>query len=310
MELRPGSPSSYRTLSIQIGDIRCALRCKDAKERHRELFRRMERLYHTFLTKETPDITIELEGTDTVGNPTELTAALSETKYVHQDNCFQTTSNLIAGQYDLTQQSIRIIGETSLADPNMEMNHLNRLLSLAYYSACKMKYDGNPPAMLVHACGILRRGKVWLFVGPSEAGKTTIARLCGKHDGEVINDEMLLVSRPTLRGNGISVQSAPFLGRFPSRRRITAPLRGILLLKKGSQTQVQSIEKTEAYLRFMRQVITPAYIGQKDRRAVYSLIADFSNEVTSVVPMYGLEFNLDSQSLWQTIAQLEEKLVG
>jgi len=269
---KKGLPSSFQALGIQIGDIRCALMVKNAKVYHREAFRKLERLYHGFLTKELTDITIELEGTDRFG-PSDLDTVLSDTRYIHDENCFRTTSNLIDGQYDLTRHSIRITGEKSLADRNLEMNHLNKLLALAYYSACKVKYDGNPPAMLVHACGILRRGRVFIFAGPSEAGKTTIARLCGKRDGEVINDEMLLVSRPTTHDRGINVRSVPVLGRFLSRPHITAPLCCILLLKKSSQTQVHPIDKTEAYLRFMRQIITPAYIGQKDRRATGQALA-------------------------------------
>lgn len=307
MEFKQTMTSTYQTLGIQIGAIRCALKFKDAEVNYRDIFNRLELLYKPFLTDGIPDITVDIEGTDTV-DPATLDTTLSETKFSHQNNSFQTTSNLISGQYDLTRQSISIIGERSLADPDIEMNHLNRLLSLSYYSACKVKYNGNPPAMLVHACGILRRGHVFLFVGPSEAGKTTIARLCGEGDGEVIHDEMLLVSRPASHNPAISVQSAPMLGRFPSRQGITAPLISVLFLKKGSRTQVNPIGKTDAYLKFMRQVITPAYIGQKDRREVYSLIADFSNEITGAVPIFELEFNLDKKLLWQTIAELEEKL--
>jgi hypothetical protein len=307
VELQQSANSTYQTLCVQIGDVRCALRFKDARLNYNEIFHRVERLYRPFLTKDAPDITVDLEGTDTA-NPATLDAALAETRFLHEDNTFQTSSNLIAGQYDLTHSSIHIVGEKWLVDPELEINHLNRLLSLAYYSACKVKYNGNPPAMLVHACGILRRGHVFLFVGPSEAGKTTVARLCGNRDGEVIHDEMLLVSRSNSQNPGVKVQSAPMLGRFPSRKHITAPLAGILLLKKGNLTQVRPIEKTEAYLRFIRQIISPAYIGQKDRREVYSLMADFSNEVTGAVPMYELEFSLDKKALWKTIEKFEEQL--
>jgi hypothetical protein len=65
----------------------------------------------------------------------------------------------------------------------------------------------------------------------------------------------------------------------------------------------------ESYVRFLRQLITPAYIGQTDRRAVFSLMADFSNEITGAVPFYELEFTLDKEPLWQLIAELEESLI-
>jgi hypothetical protein len=295
--------SAIHTLNLQIGSVCCALRCKDT-----EVYSRLEWLYQDFLTKQPADINIELTGTDRL-SPDDLGAALSETRYIHEGgNRFRTTSQVVTGQYDLASQSISITGERSLADPDSEFNHLNKLLSLAYYSACKLKYDGNPPAMLVHACSVLRQGQALIFAGPSEAGKTTIASLCGERDGEVINDEMLLISRPTPNDNSISVQSVPILGRLPPRRNTTAPLRCILLLKKSKKTLVRCLDRAEGYLRFIRQIIAPAYIGQRGGRAIYSLMADFSDEVTRAIPVYELECSLDGESLWQAVGELEKEL--
>jgi hypothetical protein len=290
-----------QTLDLQIGSVCCALRCKDE-----DVYSRLKRLYRNFFTGQPADITVELEGREQV-SPAEINAALSETRYIHRDNCFRTTSNLIDGQYDLANQSIRITGEKSLVDPGLEINHLNRLLALAYYSACKVKYNGNPPAMLVHACAVLRYGRALLFAGPSEAGKTTIARMCGEEDGEVLNDEILLVSRPSLDG-GINVQGAPMVSRLSPRSNKSAPLICVLLLKQGKETSVRRVDRVEAYLRFIRQIIIPAYIGQKDRRGVYSLMADFSNEITQNIPVYELEFSLDPARLWKVIGDLENDL--
>jgi hypothetical protein len=289
--------------SLQIGGVCCAFKCRDAED-YRKLMK-LKRLYRRFLTQQPADITLELEGTDRL-SPDDLNAALSDNKYFHEENLFRSTSQVVSGKYDLARGYIKITGERGLANPDMEGNHINQLLALAYYSACKMKYDGHPPAMIVHACGILRSGQALLFTGPSEAGKTTIARLCRKRDGEVINDEMLLVSRPIENGNGLNVESAPFLGRVSSRRNVKAPLRCIFLLKKGSETLIHNMDRTEAYLRLMRQIITPAYIGQKDKRAVLSLMSEFSDEVTKAVPVYELEFNLDEKSLWRVVGELEK----
>ena len=299
IKLRRGKPSANHTLSIQIGSVCCALRCED-----NEVYNRLRRLYCNFLTEQTADITVELEGTDRI-SPDDLGVALAGTRYIHDGNRFQTTSQIIAGQYDLARHTISITGERSLVNPDLEFNHLNQLFSLIYYSACKVKYDGNPPSLLVHACGIVRRGQVLVFAGPSSTGKTSIARLCGDQHGEVLNDEMVLISRPTLGGNGISAQNVPIIGGLSQLRNITAPLRCILLLKRSSKTLVRYLDRVEAYLQFMRQIITPAYIGQRDRKAVYSLVADFSDEVTRTIPIYELEFNLDGESLWQVVMELE-----
>jgi hypothetical protein len=291
-------------ICLQVGDIRCALKSRDT-----EIFPKFKHIYSGFLTRESPDITVELVESDQ-SVPPDLAAALSNTRYIHDNNQFQTTSHLLSGRYDLTCQSIRFVGIKTLADPTKEFNHLNKMMALAYYSACKIKYDGDIPTMLVHACGLIRRGRALLFTGPSEAGKTTIARLAQGEDCQVINDEILLVSRPAPVDHSIIVRSVPVLGRFASRPGAKATLRCIFMLKKGDRTEVRRLTRTEGYLKFMRQVITPAYIGQRDRRAVYSLIAKFSDEITGNVPVFELEFNLDKQKLWQAVARLEETLAG
>ncbi len=290
---------SNHALSIKMGSVSCALRCQD-----NEIYDKLQRLYHDFLTDEPTDVTIEMKPVNRL-SPEDLSTALSTTRYKHKGNRIRTTSRIMRGQYDLARRTITITGERSLVDPNMESNHLNQLLTAAYYSACKIKYDSRPPAMLVHACGILRNGHALVFTGPSDAGKSTIARLCGERHGEVINDEMLLMSRPSPGGNSITIQSAPIIGDLLPGRNTAAPLRCILLLKQSNKTALHYLDKVAAHLRFMRQIISPVCIGQKDKRSVYSMIADFSAEVTGAIPVYELEFNLDEKSLWQITGELE-----
>ncbi|KPJ66689.1 MAG: hypothetical protein AMJ43_07360 [Coxiella sp. DG_40] len=296
-----GVASSNHTLGLWIGSVSCAIKCGDD-----QLYHRLQHLYRDFLTERPADITVNLETTNRLSQ-NDLSRAIPETVYTHKaGEGFWTNSQIIAGKYDLSNRIIRIFAESSLGDPDWEFNHLNRLVSLTYYSACKVKYDGIPPAMLVHACGILHSGQVIVFAGPNETGKTTIAQLCSQWGSEVLNDEMLLISRPSPAGNGIYAQGAPIVGGTSSRLNISAPLRCILLLKRSNKTKLNHLGKTEAYLRFMRQIITPAYIGQRRGKDVFSLMADFSTELVTATSFYELEFNLDGDSLWQTVMELEK----
>ena len=185
---------------------------------------------------------------------------------------------------------------------------LNRLLCMAYYTGCKVKHDGNPPALLVHACGILRNGQALLFTGPSDIGKTTVGRLCDDNFGQVLNEEMLLVSRPHQDNGTLQVQGVPIIGELPYRPNTVAPLKCVFLLKQSERTAIRRTDRMEAYLRFMRQIVIPAYIGQRGRRAIYSLMAEFSDEVTSVTPVCELGFTLDKESLWEVVGELENSL--
>ena len=303
IELKLDKPTDSNTILLQLGDICCALKCRDT-----EVYTRLQQLYREFETERPPDITIDLELTDRL-SPEKLETSVFKSQFLQWGGTnFRTTHGIMSGKYDPARRFIKIKGERNLCNPDLKINHLNRLISLAYYSACKLKHNNIPPAMLVHTCGVVRNGRALLFTGPSGAGKTTVARLCGEQDGEVINDEMLLVSRPGKNDNVISVQSAPILGKFPPQRNVTAPLRCIILLKQGSSTQARRLDNTEAYIRFMRQIIAPACIGQKDKRTIYSMMADFSAQVTGVVPVYELEFTLNGESLWQTIGDIERTL--
>jgi hypothetical protein len=259
--LKPVMLSEY-TLGIQIGNVCCALKCPDI-----EIYHRLQRIYHDFLTTQPAGITC-----------------------------------------DLVHRNVNNISERHPYDSDLEFKYINRFLSFAYNSACKVKYAYNPPAMLVHACGILRSGKVIVFTGPREAGKTTTALLCGERHGKVINDEMLLFSRPTADNPDINIQGTPIIGGISTQRNITAPLSCILFLKKSNKTLVNRLNRVDAYLRFLYQVITPTYTGQREKRAALSLMAEFSDEVTGTIPVYELEFNLDGESLWRTVAELEGEL--
>lgn len=280
--------SADHTLGVEIGSICCAVACQDD-----EIYRRLGELYRNFLTELAPDVTIELEKTEIDGP-------------VPDGDASEPVFDILVDRSDL------FVAEMAWdpAGSDAAFRYINRLFYLAYYTACLEKYGGNPPAMLVHACGILRQGRALLFAGPSESGKTTIAGMCREKDGRVISDEMLLVSRPGSDDSAASVRSVPIIGGFPPGINITAPLSCILMLKRGERTRIRPLEPVEAYLRLISQTITPCYIGQTERKSVLSMMAEFSQKTINRVPVYEMEFALDGDSLWQEIGNLEEMLYG
>jgi len=289
-------------MRVQIGDICCSLRCHD-----RDVFGSWKQLYSDFQSDNPADISIELEVVDRLSSA-EVEAALLQARIVPEGNRFVATDLTLESEFDTANRALSMRVEKRLFDPALEFKLMNRLLSSAYYTACEAKYSGRLPAMLVHSCGIIRDGQALVFAAPCETGKTTIARLCGEEYGQVINDEMLLVSRPCQDNGPLRVQGVPIIGGFHQRLNATAPLSCVLLLKQSKMTAVRRLDRMEAYLRFMRQIISPAYIGQTDRQALFSLIAGFSDEVTSATPFYELEFTLDREPLWEAVGELERSL--
>jgi hypothetical protein len=294
--------SFNHSIEVQLGTFCCKIVCND-----KEVLDSLAKLYGDFPSTQKPDITLELEIVKKMDS-VEFEAALPEVKFFHEGDYFKTSYSMVVGKRNLDTGNVAMEVEKHIFRRNSGRSYVNHAICSLYYTACKLVHNGNPPAFMVHSSGIIRHDQVLLFVGPSEIGKSTIARLCGEENGQVINDEAVLIHRPLQGNNTLMVQGIPIIGDLPHRLNVTAPLRAVLLLAQGKRTSVRRLDRMEAYVRFMRQIVCPAFIGQMDRRAIYSMIVDFSNEATQTVPFYELEFTLDRASLWEVIEELETSL--
>jgi hypothetical protein len=209
-------------------------------------------------------------------------------------------------EVDTASNTLVVTTDKCVFDTSFKLKPMNRLLRLAYFTASQLKRRERPSSMLVHTCGILRNGKVSLFAGPSETGKSTIGWLCREDYGLPLNDEMILLSWSRPPDCSLMVNSVPIFGELPFRLNVSAPLSRVLMLKQSQRIAVRRLDRTEAYLRFMYQIISPAYFRQPDKRAIFSLIAEFTDEVTKVIPFYELEFTRDKNLLWEVETRIAE----
>ena len=100
------------------------------------------------------------------------------------------------------------------------------------------------------------------------------------------------------------------LGGIPEKSNLYGPLACIINLKQSKTTSYRTIQKTDAYLRLMRQIITSRdfYPSQDDLAAILERNAEFGERVINAVPCYEMEFTLDRESFWEEIDQLEAEL--
>jgi hypothetical protein len=268
------------------------------------MFGKLKETYRLFLSDKPADITLQLDVIDQPGHPGEDEDSSKKDLLREKLNIGKNRSFDIA--YDPAGRKFRVVVERSMFTSSLKLRPMNQLMRLCYYTGVRSHQPGRPPWMLIHSCGILRKGKVLIFTGPSEIGKTTVGRLCGEAFGLPLNDEMLLLSWPGQPDGCILVKSPPILGELPFTTNAIVPLARVFLLKQSKRIAVRRLGRMEAYLRFMYQVITPMYFKENGTRAAICLVEEFAGEVTRATPFFELEFTRDKNLLWEVESKITE----
>jgi hypothetical protein len=105
--------------------------------------------------------------------------------------------------------------------------------------------------LLLHASGVLRDGKVWLFCGPSGAGKTTIATEL-RERGELFSTDRVVVE---FDDSGKLIASSTPFGDSPEEisRPRTGTVAGIAFISQALETRVVEVTTFEATRTMFRQ---------------------------------------------------------
>lgn len=150
--------------------------------------------------------------------------------------------------------------------------------------------------LMLHAAGVVDRGRALLFSGPSGSGKTTIARLAGRR--RVLNDDTVAVRRA--RG-GFAACATPFFGDggpATAARNVAAPLAAIFFVEHADRFAHRRMSPTEAVARAIPEVFLPKH----DPRTVERLLAAL-DMLTARVPCYALGFAPRAE-LWEYVDAL------
>lgn len=151
---------------------------------------------------------------------------------------------------------------------------------------------------ILHASGMEWGGKGGIFFGPSGAGKSTSARLLEKEGVNVLNDDVVAVTREK---KGAAIHATPWVGTKggrcgPGR----APLSGIFRLRREEASRLDKMEKKEALQELLANL---PWLGESERLnsdtiAVAAWLAD-------TVPVYELSFTLE-KGPWGLISWMME----
>jgi len=137
----------------------------------------------------------------------------------------------------------------------------------------------------LHAAGVDLGGQGLLFVGPSEAGKSTMVKmLLSRGRARILCDDRTIVRRGA---GGFEVHGSWSHGEVPDVSPEKAPLRAVLFLRQAKENRLDLIADPAAILRdllprFVRPLVTADW---------WEDVLDLAGEMARTVPFYDLHFD-------------------
>ena len=111
--------------------------------------------------------------------------------------------------------------------------------------------------LVVHASAVSMNGAGLAFVGPSGAGKTTMARWCQARAGAVVlNDERIILSRGAA---GFEVSGTPWHGEWAELSAGTAPLAALCVLQKAEANCFERLSPASTIARVVPESFLPIW---------------------------------------------------
>lgn len=147
-------------------------------------------------------------------------------------------------------------------------------------------------SLLLHACGIIRDGKGYVFFGPSGSGKTTTATLSAAYT--ILSDDLVIIKQVEGTYHACGV---PFRGDLPEapRTNATAELYGLFMLVKDTHHFLAPLALPDAVTQLVRCVPFVMLQPENARR-----VTDVCLDLATRVPVRALHFRRDA-GFWDVI---------
>lgn len=124
-------------------------------------------------------------------------------------------------------------------------------------------------SLMLHACGVVDRGRGYVFMGRSGAGKSTTAALWHKAGATVLSDDRVILSR---QKDHWRIHGGPWFSRARLCAALSAPLAGIFTLAHGQTNRLELLKDAKAYLEILPHSVIPTW-DQEARQAGFDAAA-------------------------------------
>jgi hypothetical protein len=148
--------------------------------------------------------------------------------------------------------------------------------------------------LLLHAAGLVKNGKAYIFPGVSGSGKTTIVRLSPVLT--LLSDEISAIRLNGENGSPVIGLGTPFYGEWglPGEN-VAAPVKGLYFLKKAEEHRLTPLTSIEALNRLLPCIFTFTNMERRLKQVI-----DYAIELVSRVPAFALEFR-PNPDFWPVI---------
>jgi hypothetical protein len=217
--------------------------------------------------------------------------SLVQTKTLGPAGSFDIADGLISGSYDPASGRGTLRAKAILGHGRL-MRILEQVFYQAFHSARQI---AGKKSFLVHSAGVIAGGLGFLFVGPSESGKTTVARhSAARH---VLGDEMNLVIPDP---DGYQVAGTLFNGTFREKRPGRAPLAGVFLLAQATHHRLVPVPPAEAVSALATEIVPPIGLDQVPTADTVPAMVDTAVQLLENIELKVLEFRSDPE-FWEVI---------
>lgn len=217
--------------------------------------------------------------------------SLLKTKTIHPDGSFDISDGLFRGSFDPETNHGTIQAKGTLLR-GLLPRVLEQIFYQAYYSAPQSAREGS---FLVHSSAVIADGGGYLFVGPSEAGKSTVAECSGAY--QVINDEMNVIH---LTPGGPMVEGTLFNGTYKEKTPGKAPLRAIFTLSHKPHQKVVPAYLPDAVATLAAELVPLLGLGDPINAQTVPILVDTAAKILDIVPVRTLEFQ-PNPGFWAAI---------
>lgn len=145
--------------------------------------------------------------------------------------------------------------------------------------------------ILFHGSAVAVDGAGYLFTAKSGTGKSTHTRLWREYFGKravMVNDDKPLLQ---ITENGVYIYGTPWDGKHHLSSNISVPLKSICILNRGTENNICSITKSEAYPILLQQTHRP--MNTEKMQSVFTLL----DKMCEHLKLYRLECNMNPDAV-------------